>query len=121
MACLDITLKWLSGESITIPADVIIWYDKPRSLVTKDKRFLLEWYEDKGDKEIWYLIEGTNSILEHLNNKKSLKELLLEGKTWLVEYSYVDDTFHIKKLLTIKELTDNFILPSEDSYIKLLI
>jgi len=112
-----IKIKWDRGKVEEWKMEPIVWYDGPRSMIDRTGKYLLEWYEDLEDKELWFLIENRDSIIEHLKNKKSLKSLLLEGKTWLVEYSFEDDIYYIKRLLTYDELIQGFELPAEDSFI----
>ena len=112
-----LTLKFKDGNQETKEFEPLIWYEGPRMFVDKKGEFLLVWYEDKENEELWFLIKNPSNIREYIANKKTLKELMLEGPTFLVRYDFENDMYFVTDKLSADILKEKFVLPAEDSFL----
>lgn len=101
-----------------IELEPLMWYDFPVMYVDKNKEILLVWYEygNEEDKEFWFMIKNPTGIEEYIAGKKTLRELLFEGITYLVCYDYKNDECVVLYKLFKNRLLENFVLPALDSY-----
>jgi len=80
-------------------------------------KFLLVWYENKEDGELWFLIENPLNIREYIANQKTLRDLLLEGSVFLVKHNFKNDIYFVESQLSVDDLKENFCLPADDSFL----
>ena len=105
-----------SNKKITKNFEVLIWYDGPKMYVDKNKEILLSWYQDFPE-EKWFLVKNSKGIKEYIKNQKTLRDLLLEGETFLAIYDFNKDKYIVIKKLSQQELKKNFVLPSKNSFL----
>jgi len=104
----------------------IVWFEFPLAFIDDKGKQLLVWYgdldasqESVGDyDEYWFLIQNA-SVIDYLANKKTLRTLLLEGKTYLVGVNYfkAEYEFEIVRSINREELVSKFLLPDKNSYL----
>jgi len=113
-----LTIKF-PDSSFTSLFKPLIWYDGPKMLLSfpgEQNGWLLSFYDYTSESELWFLTYNPVKICDYLINKATLREVLLTGKTYLTitkDFSL----FVVKKELSQKELLENFVLPTENSFL----
>lgn len=113
----ELTLKFPDNTQEIRKFEPLIWYEGPKMFVDEKGEYLLSWYEDKEEIEVWFLIKNPENIRKYMANQKTLRDLLLEGKTFLVFYNFEEDAYFIKEQIFSETLKEKFILPAENSFL----
>ena len=111
------TLKFKNGDQETKEFKPLIWYKDHRMFVDKKGGFLLVWYKNKKNQELWFLIKNSSNIRKYIANKKTLKELILEGPTFLASYNCENNIYSLTNQLFADILKEKFVLPAENSFL----
>jgi hypothetical protein len=110
-----LTLKFPDGNQITRNFEPLIWYKGPKMFVDEKGQYLLSWYDDEEEYEVWLLIRNPEGIKSYITNEKSLKQFISDGETFIVIHDPEYDIYHVKKQICSPE--EDLVPPSDNSFL----
>jgi len=100
----------------------IIFYEEPLMFVNSTGEVLLYFYDSHIMHLIvteWVVIYNSKLILRYIQNRISLRKLLLSKHSRVFYAESVDEeNFFVERKIGKDELQNSFVLPKEDSYLR---